>query len=162
MWIDTAARSTHKSRPYLHLSELLVGQNRCSEALPYLQNAERLMPEDGMVQVGIAKALECLGRRDEALARLQRAAVTMPSTSVFQWMGLLQGAMGHSAEAGAALKKAVEIGPENSDAHSALGLWYESIGDRNAAIAEYKQTVELNQYNAEARTGLLRLTGKSR
>src|SRR5262249_2621096 len=30
MWIATALRSTHKSRPYLHLSEMLVAQNRCT------------------------------------------------------------------------------------------------------------------------------------
>jgi tetratricopeptide (TPR) repeat protein len=162
MWIATAARSTHKSRPYLHLSELLETQHRCPEAMPYLERAERLMPDDGMVQVGIARIQECLGHRDEALARLRRTADTKPSTGVFQWLGLLEGAMGRSPEAGAALRKAVQLGPLNSEAHSALGLWYESVGDRTAAIAEYKRTVELNQYNPEARTGLLRLTGKSR
>jgi Flp pilus assembly protein TadD len=162
MWISAAMRSNHKSRPYLHLSEMLVGQNRCPEALQYLERAERLMPEDGMVQVGFAKALECLGRRDEALARLQRAAAFKPNTGVYQWMGLLEGAMGRSAEAGTALEKAVELGPRNSEAHSALGLWYESVGNRSAAIEEYRKTITFNQYNREAREGLMRLTGKSR
>ena len=98
MWIETAERSSHKSRPWLHLSELLVGQKRCEEAISYLQQAERRMPEDGMVQVGIARAEECLGQRDQALARLQRTAVEKPSSGVYQWLGLLEGAMGRSAE----------------------------------------------------------------
>jgi protein O-mannosyl-transferase len=162
MWIAAAMQSTHKSRPYLHLSEMLVAQKRCPEAISYLERAEKLMPDDGMVQVGFAKALDCLDRRDEALARLQRAAAVKPSTGVYQWLGLLEGAMDRSAEAGAALKKAVELGPRNSDAHSALALWYESVGNRKAAIEEYQKTMSLNQYNAEARAGLMRLTGKSR
>jgi hypothetical protein len=162
MWIATTSGVTHKSRPYLHLAELLMTGNRCPEALAWLQHAERIMPEDEQVQVGIARVLNCLGRRDEALSRLEHTAAVKPSTGVYQWIGLLEGSMDHSAEAGAALQKAVQLDPLNSDAHSALGLWYESVGNRTAAIAEYKRTVELNQYNAEARTGLLRLTGKSR
>jgi Flp pilus assembly protein TadD len=162
MWISASSLSQHKARPYLHLTELLMSQNRCSEAMPYLEHAQQSMPDDEVLQVGIARVLECLGRRDEALARLQQAAAAKPSSRIYQWVGLLQGAMGRSAEAGAALQKSVALGPLNSEAHSALGLWYESVGQKDAAIAEYKRTVELNQYNAEARTGLMRLTGKSR
>jgi TolB-like protein/DNA-binding winged helix-turn-helix (wHTH) protein/Tfp pilus assembly protein PilF len=55
----------------------------------------------------------------------------------------------------AAARKAVELGPENSDCHSALG-WQLLAYDRDFAGAEraFRRAIELNPSNSEAHEGL--------
>jgi tetratricopeptide (TPR) repeat protein len=157
VWASAAEESTTKGRPFLGLAESLVAENRCGDAVPYLQRGERLMPGDFAVQVAWGKVLECQGKRPEALQRLERAASIMPNSFVYQLIGLLYGEMGKKEQAGAALRKAEELAPENASAHSALGLWYESVGDSTAAASEYRKALALYAYNTEAQNGLARI-----
>ena len=59
------------------------------------------------------------------------------------------------ARSDAAARKAVELGPENSDSHSALG-WQLLAYDRDFAGAEreFRRAIELNPSNSEAHEGL--------
>lgn len=157
LWEMAAMASEKKGRPYYHLAENLIAENRCADALPYLVRGERLMPQDFSVQVAWGRVLECVGRREEALARLKRAARIRPGCSVYQWIGLLYGEMGRMEEARTALLEAVRLGPRDSAAHSALGLWYESVGNTVEAEREYRMALGYYAYNREALAGLGRI-----
>jgi tetratricopeptide (TPR) repeat protein len=157
VWASAAEDSTGKGRPFLGLAESLVAENRCAEAVPYLERGERLMPHDFAIQVAWGKVLECQGKRQEALQRLERAATIISNSFVYQLIGLLYAEMGKKEQAGVALRKAEELGPGNASAHSALGLWYESVGDPASAEREYRQALALYAYNTEAKTGLARI-----
>jgi tetratricopeptide (TPR) repeat protein len=161
VWASAASGSTKKGRPYLGLVESLIGENRCADAIPYLERGEQLMPHDFAIQVAWGKVLECQGKREDALQRLERAAAILPNSFVYQLIGLLYGEMGKKEAAGVALRKAEQLGPGNASAHSALGLWYESMGDAAEAEREYRKALSIYAYNTEAQTGLARIQNAS-
>ena len=101
--------------------------------------------------------MECTGRPEDALKRLELAATIKPNSSVYQWIGLLYGEMGRAEEAGVALQKAVQLGPGDSAAFSALGLWYESTGNAAEAEREYRKALSIDGHNKEAQIGLARI-----
>jgi Flp pilus assembly protein TadD len=157
LWAMAALDSKKKGRPYWHLAESLIAENRCADAMPYLTLGEQLMPQDYSIEVAWGKVLECVGRREDALHRLERAAKIKPDSSVYQWIGLLCGEMGRTEQAGAALQEAVRLGPEDGAAHSALGLWYEALGNTAEAEREYRKSLSLDESNSEAQAGLGRV-----
>ncbi len=157
IWESAIQVSPSKGRPYLGLVESLVADNRCADAIPYLEQGERLMPRDFSIQLAWGKTLECQGKREDALQRLDRAATIAPSSDIYQLIGLLCGEMGKKEAAGAALKKATQLDPGNASAHSALGLWYEATGDAVDAEQEYRQALLRNAYITEAQNGLARV-----
>jgi len=157
VWAAAARDSRTKGRPYLGLAESLIAVNRCAEAIPYLERGEQLMPRDFGIQLAWGKILECQGKREQALARLERAAAIVPNSAVYQLIGLLYGEMGRTGEAGAALLKAALLGPRNANAHSALGIWYESVGNTVEAEREYRESLAIYPYSTEALAGLDRV-----
>src|SRR5258708_12374982 len=108
------------------------------------------MPRDFAIQLAWGKVLECQGKREDALKRLERAAEILPNSIVYQLIGLLCSEMGRTEGAGAALRKAEQLGPGNSAAHSALGLWDESGGNAAEAEREYPPALPLYPYSPEA------------
>jgi Flp pilus assembly protein TadD len=157
LWASAAQESTSKGRPYLGLAESLIAGNHCANAMPYLKRGEQLMPRDFAVQLAWGKILECQGKHEDALKRLERAAEILPNSTVYQLIGLLEGEMGRTEGAGAALRKAEQLGPGNSAAHSALGLWYESVGNAAEAEREYRAALAISAYSTEAKAGLARI-----
>jgi hypothetical protein len=157
LWAMAAQESKSKGRPYWELAETLIAKNRCADAVPYLEQGERLMPHDYAIEVAWGKILECLGKNEDALQRLQRAAAISQNSSVYQWIGLLYGEMGRSEEAGLALQKAVQLGPDDGAAYSALGLWYESTGNAAEAERQYRKALAIDSHSREAQRGLVRL-----
>lgn len=163
LWAMAALESKSKGRPYAHLADILIADNRCADAIPYLERGERLMPHDFFIEVAWGRVLECMGRREDALKRLQRASKIVDNSTVSQWIGLLYGEMGRTQEAGVALQRAVQLGPRDTAAHSALGLWYESTGNAAEAERQYRKALAIDRHNSEAQFGLARirrLTGR--
>jgi tetratricopeptide (TPR) repeat protein len=58
------------------------------------------------------------------------------------------------------LKEAVAANPQDPQAHYALGLKYESMGETKKALGEYKKTLKLKPKDAQALYHLGRLTGE--
>jgi hypothetical protein len=157
LWAAAAMQSSTKVRPYMNLVDQLIQENRCGDAMPYLQHGDQVFPNDYGVQMSWGRALECVGRKDEALGHLLRAAVIQPCSYVFQLIGLLQGEMGNHAEAGLSLQKAVELDPSSVGAHDAFGIWYEAVDNPRAAEREYRASLALDQNDQAAQAGIARV-----
>jgi protein O-mannosyl-transferase len=154
---DAAMQSTTKVRPYMNLVDELIQERRCDEAIPYLLHADQVFPNSYGVQLGWGRTLECVGRRDDALEHLLRAAAIQPCSYVYQLIGLLYGEMGKHAEAGLALQKAVESDPKSVGAHDAFGFWYETVANPQAAEKEYRTSLTLDRYDRAAQVGIARV-----
>jgi len=148
-----AAGAVHNPRPLLNFSEILLQRHRCDLAAPYLQRAERRLPNNYYVDVAWGRTLACLGRFDQAIARLQTAARLRPCSQVYEWMGLVYAQMGRSADAGVTLKKAVALGPQSATAHGSLALWYEKNNELDQAEEEYQRALALNRGDSWALNG---------
>ena len=157
LWEAAAMQSTSKVRPYMNLVDQLIQEHRCSEAIPYLQHADQVFPNNYGVQMGWGRTLECVGRRDEALKRLQRAAAIQPGSYVYQLIGLLYGELGDHAAAGLSLQKAVELDPKSAGAHDAFGFWYETVANLKAAEKEYRASLALDPNDRAAQAGIARV-----
>jgi protein O-mannosyl-transferase len=155
IFASAAAQSTHNLRPYLHLTEVLVHEHSCEPAVPYLERAEQLFPDNFEVQAAWGWTLECMGRLEPAMQRLQLAARLRPQSSmIYEWIGLLYGEMRKPIDAGEALRHAVQLEPASVAAHEALALWYQAMGDLSAAEREHQQSVALDPHDESARAGL--------
>jgi hypothetical protein len=152
-----AVDATHSSRPLANMADQFIARNRCAAALPYLENASRLFPADYWVELSWGRILECVGRRDEAMTRLQRAAAILPTSKAYELIGLLYGEMSRVEEAGAALRMAIDLDTGSVTAHKAMALWYESVGNLASAEREYATVVGLDRNDSQARFVLGRL-----
>jgi tetratricopeptide (TPR) repeat protein len=147
-------QATRSSRPLAQLTDQLIARNRCDAAAPYLEDASRRFPSDYWVELSWGRILECVGRREEAMGRLQRAAAILPTSKVYELIGLLHGEMSQAEEAGAALRTAIELDPNSVSAHKAMALWYESIGNLASAEQEYRTVLGLDRNDGNARFAL--------
>jgi tetratricopeptide (TPR) repeat protein len=157
LWAAAAMQSVNKIRPYMNLVDQLIQEGRCGQAIPYLRHAEEVFPNNYGVQVSWGRTLECVGRRDEALQRLLRAAAIQPGSYVFQLIGLLHSEMGDHAEAGRALQKAVDLDPKSVGAHNAFGLSYEAVHNPKAAERQYRASLALDPNDLAARAAMARV-----
>jgi len=153
----SAKDAQYNPRPLLNISEVMIRRNQCELAIPYLDRADRILPDSYFVHSIRGRALACLGRLDEALAHFEIAARIQPCSDIYQWMGLALGEMGRISEAGVSLRKAVKLGPESAAAHGSLGLWYESAGDFRSAEREYVKSLSFDTTDLEVRARLDRL-----
>ncbi len=160
LWAEAAIDSKGKGRPFENLVGQLVHDNRCSLAIPYLQRAEQVLPNDYEVELGWGQILECLGRREQALFRLRRAARIKPCSQVYRLMGLLYGEIGKRDQAGAALHAAVDLDPSSAPAGDALALWYEWTQNLPAAEQEYRRILLSSPADKDAAMGLTRVRGE--
>jgi hypothetical protein len=157
LFAAAAMESTGNPRPYATLADILIADRRCAVAVPYLEHASRLFPDDYLIQLSWGRALECVGRPDDAMRRLRRAAAIQPTSKVYELIGLLYGELKMSDEAGIALHKAVEIDPASTRAHRALALWYESVSNFTAAEDEYRRSLSVDRNDQDALLSLARV-----
>jgi tetratricopeptide (TPR) repeat protein len=154
---QAAQDARYNPRPLLNVAEAVMRRNRCDLAIPYLDRAERILPNSYFVHAIRGRALACLGRLEEGMTHLQLAARIRPCSQIHQWMGLLYGQMRRPAEAGVSLRRAVDLDPASAAARGSLALWHESTGDFEAAEREYATNLLLDPQDTSARTGLERV-----
>jgi protein O-mannosyl-transferase len=152
-----ASGAVYNPRPMLNFTEILIQHNRCDLAPAYLERAERRLPNNYYVNAAWGRTLSCLGQLDQAMERLQRAAILHPCSQVYEWIGIVYGQMGRLEQAGIALKKAVELGPDSESAHGSLGLWYEKTNNLDAAKEEYRTAFSLNHADSWAKFAFIRV-----
>ena len=157
LFAEAAEASTHNPRPYASLADVAIAENNCAAAVPHLERASRLFPRDYMIELSWGRILECLGKRDEAMKRLYRAAAIAPTSKVYELIGLLYGEMGFSDQAGMALAKAVDLGSGSHTAHKALALWYEAEDRLAEAEHEYALSLRIDPHDVNTRLRLARV-----
>ena len=154
---SAALQSTHNPRPVANLTEMLIAENRCEQALPWLERADRLLPHNHVIEASWGRTLECLGKRQEALAHIRTAVQIHPTSKLLELMGLLYAEMGQMNAAGQALREAVNMDPGAGSAHRSLALWYEAMHRLTDAAEEYRAALAVDSYDRKAGLGLARV-----
>jgi len=154
---SAAMQSRHNPRPFANLTETLIADHRCSEALPWLQRAHELLPRSYVIEASWGRALECLGKREEALAHLETAARLQPGWKLYELIGLLHAEMNRMDAAGEALRRSVAMEPNAGSPHRSLALWYEAARNFAAAESEYRTALAIDPNDTLARVGLARI-----
>lgn len=124
------------------------------EAENFIKKSESLKPDYANNQVTKALLLEKQGKLSEAAVLLDKVLQTpnLPAGLVIDTLFQL-GRISYNAndyqKAKEVLEKVVEFNPNHSNAHLALGLTYEKIGETSKARTEYKKVLDLNPGNKE-------------
>ena len=125
---------------YIGLAALQVGDDVHAESK--LSEVTRLVPSEpaGWANWGVLALRQ--RNYDIAAQRLERARDLAPRNDhIYDLLGILEGDRGHSPEAIADLRKAVELDPKNLRAAYALAEEIERQGDANSE-AEVQQTMQ--------------------
>ena len=131
------------------LSVALLRQGKA--ALPELQQAALLTPDDAEAQGNLGAALCDLGRWDEALPSLRRALSIDPrnlKSAADAANALFMS--GRVEEAAGGYRRVIELDPRSADAHNNLGLCLASLGRRDEAVANYEKALALEPRHPEA------------
>jgi Flp pilus assembly protein TadD len=96
--------------PYLDLGILLVEQNRPQDAIPYLQQAVQISPQDSKAHQQLGRAYERLNRLAEAQVELEKAVAASPNDGALHYvLGQVYRRLGMKDKAQAEFEKSTEL-----------------------------------------------------
>ena len=120
-----------------NLSAALLALGRADEAVPHLQNAIRIKPEDPAVHLNLAGALAMSNRNRDAIQEYEfvipRLSNPNMQLSAYETLGRLYAGIGNYAKARASYQEALRINPQGSSARDGLAQVDFSDALRNAA-----------------------------
>ena len=162
LWKDTVAKSPDKWRPHFQLAYAYFAEQRCDLAVEEYRKTAALHPMDADLLVDWGLAYDCLNRTDDALEKLQKAAVIKPSAHVLSQIGMINGKAGRWGEALTALAAAERLDPKFADTYVYRGIVYTKTGQLLNAVQEYRHALEIDPGNEQASKDLAVVMGQLR
>jgi tetratricopeptide (TPR) repeat protein len=122
-----------------------------ASAVPVLERAAALNPDDSSVQVRLAHAEQLAGQRDAALAAMQRAASLNPANLALQesyGRSLIEA--GRDADAYMQFRQIIARWPRNADALVNYGMLAHRLGHDGEAVDNWQRAVDVDPAQANA------------
>ena len=135
----------------LGASLLMQGKN----ALPAMQKAAELLPDDAQAHSNLGNALRDLGRLDDAVASYRRALAIKPDYAEAHGnLGIVLQDLGRLDDAVASYRRALAIQPEYAKAHNNLANVLRDLGRLDDAVESYRRALAIKPEYAEAYNNL--------
>jgi tetratricopeptide (TPR) repeat protein len=150
LWKDTVAKSPDKWRPHFQLAFAYYEEQRCDLAVAEYRRAAALHPVDAELLLDWGLAYRCLNRTDDALEKLQKAAVIKPSAHVLSQIGMINGEAGRWSEALVALAAAERLDSNFADTYVYRGIVYFKTGQLLNAAQEFQHALKVDPGNEYA------------
>ena len=126
----------------------LLGQSRYlqgKDALPALEKAAALLPDDVDALNNLGIALTDNGQTDDAVATCRKALKIRPDDPrVLNTLGNALSELGQAGAAVAAFRRALQIKPDYAKAYNNLGKALDTLGQPDAAVDCFRQALKLN------------------
>ncbi len=137
---------------YYHLGQIYRLQGCSEEAARILETASHTQPDNAEIYKNLGEAYLSQGRFDEAVRAFGRAGELDPTCEhVFYQIGkILMKRDDKKEDALQALKKAVNLQPELTDAHFSLGLLALESGRYKEAVRSFREVINREENNARA------------
>jgi protein O-mannosyl-transferase len=158
LWQDAVVKSPRKFRPRFQLAYAFYVAGNCPQAASTFEEASHMEPPGFNLLVDWALALDCEGKPQDALAKLQQASMLERSAHVQSLIGMVYARQSKWTEALAALAQAERIDPAFDGTYLYRGNIFEAGGDKAAAAEQYRRAVTLNPSNQTARDALARVS----
>jgi tetratricopeptide (TPR) repeat protein len=163
LWQDTVEKSPNKLRPRFQLAHAHYEVQQCAQSASDYQAAYQIGPPEYTLLVDWALALECEGRSEEALQKLNEAVrIEHNNAHAFTQIGMIYGKHGKKEQALAALDEAEKVDPGFAIIYVYRGNIAEIAGDCHEAIAEYKKALSIEPNNVAALPALARASASCR
>ena len=157
-----AERATEMSRdPHtlFQMLTVLVRNDRHEEALPYSEEAARLMPDNAQIRKINGIILSETGRDSEALQELQAAArLNAGLPDIHYHLGLVLSELGDADGAERAYRRAIEWDPDDANALNNLGVLLAQRGELRGARDVFERAVQADPGHMGAAQNLGRVT----
>lgn len=139
-------------------------QGRAHEAAPLFEQALEIEPQFVPALINLGGAFVMSGRHREAIAPLEAAREEEPHNPMV-WINLGAAYLGNPVVATpeqqmraiAAFERALELDATAPNVHYNLGLIFVDRGDNDLAVAAFRQALEVNPLDRDARTWLRKL-----
>lgn len=135
---DPTAAAAYYFRALIH-----AGQRSYASAAADFDLAARLEPNWSLIYINRAFNHLRLGRREEALADVDRALQLPGSADALLVRAEIWAALGDYANALADLDEAIRLTPKSASAHGNRSLLHAKLGNRDQALADSEQAIEL-------------------
>jgi tetratricopeptide (TPR) repeat protein len=150
IWEDSVEKSSQKVRPRFQLAFAYMNAGRCQEAEREFARTAQLGPPDMPLLVDWALSLDCLGRTDEAVAKLKDAIAIEPTANVYAQIGMMYGKKGRNEEALAALDQSIKLDPRITKPYVYRGNVLGGLGQWEKAVEEYKKALKIDPADPDA------------
>jgi tetratricopeptide (TPR) repeat protein len=158
LWQDAAAKSPRKYRPRFQLASAFYESGNCQQAAATFEAASHLQQPAYDLFVDWGLALDCAGKPQDAVVKMQQASMMERSAHIQSQIGMLYAKQRKWQEALAALAQAEKIDPSFEMTYVYRGNIFEVAGDKAAASAQYQRALKLNPLNSIARDALVRVS----
>jgi tetratricopeptide (TPR) repeat protein len=154
LWRDTVAKSPNKLRPRFQLAHLLYRLQQCPESVKEYEIAAKLGDRKADLLVDWGLALDCAGRKAEALERFRQAVATERTYNSLAQLGMVLAREGRLDEALFLLNDAIARDPNQPAAWGYRGNVYATQGKLSEAESDFRRALSLNPDDPAATRGL--------
>ena len=163
---STAELSGERVRQLVNQGARLLEQGKAKEAIPHLRRAYKLDKESVPVLINLGGAFIMAGRHKEAIPFLEIARDAEPHNAMI-WINLGAAYLGNPVlaapeqqmQAIRAFERALELNPAAPNVHYNLGLIFVSRNETDLAVAAFRQALQVNPLDCDARSWLRKLEG---
>jgi tetratricopeptide (TPR) repeat protein len=156
--VESAARALAAQQPDSGLSWKVLGVSlrlQGKEALPVLERAAQLLPDDPEAHSNLGNALLDVGRPDDAVASYRRALLLNPDyPEAHNNLGAALRARGQLEDALDSFRRAVALKPDQAETHSNLGAALRALHRLDEALASYRRALALQPDAPETHNNL--------
>lgn len=125
------------------------------EALPALQKAANLLPNDAEAHSNLGAVLKYLGQLDNAVASFRQALKIKPDDAGIHFnLGVALNDLGQRDNSVVSFRRVLAIDPDHAEACLCLGNALIELGQLDNAAASYRQVLKINPDYAEAHSNL--------
>jgi Flp pilus assembly protein TadD len=135
----------------------LFQQGKSQEAVVELEKAIAIDPKHWKSHNNLALASLDLGELELAEAHYRESLAIQPQPAIYNDLGVVQERLGLPEDAVASYRKALEIDPKSSAAHTNLGTSLARSGQYAEAEKHFRAALEVDPKNAVAERGLAQL-----
>jgi predicted O-linked N-acetylglucosamine transferase (SPINDLY family) len=137
------------------LGTLLVQRIESQSALPVLEKARHLAPQDAETLNSLGQVYQALERPDEALDVYCQAVLLQPDLAELWYnQGKLQQELGRLDDALSSYNQAIRLRPNYAKAYNNLGMVQQGLGRLEEALSSYDQAIRLQSDCAVAHDNL--------
>jgi len=133
----------------------LFNAGRYAEAATLAQTMTECFPLHGFGWMVLGAVFKQMGRSEDALAPMQKAAALLPGdANAHSNLGGALRDMGRLNEAEVSLKRALQIKPDFAEAHCNLGAALQELGRQGEAEASYRRALQIKPDYADVHNNL--------